>query len=137
VTVDHGAVLGARAGRSGRNGIGAGKGVIARRFRYRAIVRLGRTPRSCMTDGDRVIITYGALSDRCFGFVRGPKGDHKVPQIGEVSIPGTMSKSAPSTIDRGGPSATPDRRGAKIRQSRSDRDNVWIGRQCLLAAWWA
>jgi UDP-3-O-[3-hydroxymyristoyl] glucosamine N-acyltransferase len=135
VTVDPGAVIGARAEIGGGTVIGAGA-VIATGVRIGRDCSIGANA-SIMHAliGDRVIIHPGcAIGQDGFGFVRGPKGAHKVPQIGRVIIQDDVEIGANSTIDRGAIRDTVIGEGSKIDNLVQIAHNVWIGRHCLLAA---
>ena len=57
--------------------------------------------------GDRVIIHPGArIGQDGFGYLPGPRGHDKVPQVGRVIIQDEVEIGANTTIDRGA-SATP------------------------------
>lgn len=134
VTVDPGAVIGARAE------IGAGTVVAAG-----AVVGPGVCiGRDCSIGanvsivhaliGDRVIIHPGcAIGQDGFGFVRAPKGAHKVPQVGRVIIQDDVEIGANSTVDRGAIRDTVIGEGTKIDNLVQIAHNVLIGRHCLLA----
>jgi UDP-3-O-[3-hydroxymyristoyl] glucosamine N-acyltransferase len=134
VTVDPGAVIGARAEIGGGTVIGAGA-VIATGVRIGRDCSIGANA-SIMHAliGDRVIIHPGcAIGQDGFGFVRGPKGARKVPQIGRVIIQDDVEIGANSTIDRGAIRDTMIGEGTKIDNLVQIAHNVWIGRHCLLA----
>lgn len=134
VTVDPGAVIGAGAEIGSGTVIGAGAAIGAR-------VRIGRDcaigPNATILHaliGDRVIIHSGcAIGQDGFGFVRGPRGAHKVPQVGRVIIQDDVEIGANSTIDRGAIRDTVIGEGTKIDNMVHIAHNVSIGRHCLLA----
>ena len=65
--------------------------------------------------GDRVIIHAGArIGQDGFGYVRGPKGHLKVPQLGRVILQDDVEIGANTTIDRGGGRDTVIGEGTKI-----------------------
>jgi UDP-3-O-[3-hydroxymyristoyl] glucosamine N-acyltransferase len=135
VTVDPGAVIGARAEIGSGTVIGAGA-VIATGVRIGRDCSIGANA-SIMHAliGDRVIVHPGcAIGQDGFGFVRGPKGARKVPQIGRVIIQDDVEIGANSTIDRGAIRDTVIGEGTKIDNLVQIAHNVWIGRHCLLAA---
>jgi UDP-3-O-[3-hydroxymyristoyl] glucosamine N-acyltransferase len=135
VTVDPGAVIGARAEIGGGTVIAAGA-VIATGVRIGRDCSIGANA-SIMHAliGDRVIIHPGcAIGQDGFGFVRGPRGAHKVPQVGRVIIQDDVEIGANSTIDRGAIRDTVIGEGTKIDNLVQIAHNVWIGRHCLLAA---
>jgi UDP-3-O-[3-hydroxymyristoyl] glucosamine N-acyltransferase len=135
VTVDPAAVIGPGAE------IGSGT-VIAAGAVIGPQVRIGRDcvigPRASIMHaliGDRVIIHPGcAVGQDGFGFVRGPRGAHKVPQVGRVIIQDDVEIGANSTIDRGAIRDTVIGEGTKIDNLVQIAHNVSIGRHCLLAA---
>src|SRR5262245_40373999 len=135
VTVDPGAVIGARAEIGGGTVI-AGGAVIATGVRIGRDCSIGANASIMHTlIGDRVIIHPGcAIGQDGFGFVRGPRGAHKVPQIGRVIIQDDVEIGANSTIDRGAIRDTVIGEGTKIDNLVQIAHNVWIGRHCLLAA---
>ena len=135
VTVDPGAVIGARAEIGGGTVIAAGA-VIATGVRIGRDCSIGANA-SIMHAliGDRVIIHPGcAIGQDGFGFVRGPRGAHKVPQVGRVIIQDDVEIGANSAIDRGAIRDTVIGEGTKIDNLVQIAHNVWIGRHCLLAA---
>jgi len=135
VTVDPAAVIGAGAEIGSGTVIGAGA-VIG------PYVRIGRDcaigARAAIMHaliGDRVIIHPGcAIGQDGFGFVRGPHGAHKVPQVGRVIIQDDVEIGANSTIDRGAIRDTVIGEGTKIDNLVQIAHNVSIGRHCLFAA---
>src|SRR5262249_4538357 len=102
VTIDPGAVIGPRAEIGSGTVIGAGATIGAG-------VRVGRdcaiganVSISHALIGDRVIIHPGcAIGQDGFGFARGARGAHKIPQVGRVIIQDDVEIGANSTIDRG------------------------------------
>jgi UDP-3-O-[3-hydroxymyristoyl] glucosamine N-acyltransferase len=134
VTVDPGAVIGAGAEIGSGTVIGAGAAIGVK-------VRIGRDcaigPNSTITHaliGDRVIIHPGcAIGQDGFGFVRGPRGAHKVPQVGRVIIQDDVEIGANSNVDRGAIRDTVIGEGSKIDNLVQIAHNVSIGRHCLLA----
>jgi UDP-3-O-[3-hydroxymyristoyl] glucosamine N-acyltransferase len=134
VTVDPGAVIGAGAEIGSGTVIGAGAAIGVK-------VRIGRDcaigPNATIMHaliGDRVIIHPGcAIGQDGFGFVRGPRGAHKVPQVGRVIIQDDVEIGANCTIDRGAIRDTVIGEGSKIDNMVHIAHNVSIGRHCLLA----
>jgi UDP-3-O-[3-hydroxymyristoyl] glucosamine N-acyltransferase len=134
VTVDPGAVIGAGAEVGSGTVIGAGAAIGVK-------VRIGRDcaigPNATIMHaliGDRVIIHPGcAIGQDGFGFVRGPRGAHKVPQVGRVIIQDDVEIGANCTIDRGAIRDTVIGEGSKIDNMVHIAHNVSIGRHCLLA----
>jgi UDP-3-O-[3-hydroxymyristoyl] glucosamine N-acyltransferase len=111
------AVIGPRV-RIGRDGaVGAGASVL------HALI------------GDRVIIHPGCrIGQDGFGFILGPAGHLKVPQIGRVIIQDDVEIGAGSTIDRGGIRDTVIGEGTKIDNLVQVGHNVTIGRHCIIVA---
>jgi UDP-3-O-[3-hydroxymyristoyl] glucosamine N-acyltransferase len=134
VTVDPGAVIGPGAEIGSGTVIGAGATIGAK-------VCIGRDcaigPNATITHaliGDRVIIHPGcAIGQDGFGFVRGPRGAEKVPQVGRVIIQDEVEIGANSTVDRGAIRDTLIGEGTKIDNMVHIAHNVSIGRHCLLA----
>jgi len=135
VTVDPAAVIGAGAEIGSGTVIGAGA-VIGQHVRIGRDCAIGaRASIMHALIGDRVIIHPGcAIGQDGFGFVRGPRGAHKVPQIGRVIIQDDVEIGANSTIDRGAIRDTVIGEGTKIDNLVQIAHNVSIGRHCLLAA---
>ena len=134
VTVDPGAVIGPGAEIGSGTVIGAGAVIGAK-------VRIGRDcaigPNATIMHaliGDRVIIYPGCtIGQDGFGFVRGPRGAHKVPQVGRVIIQDDVEIGANSCVDRGAIRDTVIGEGSKIDNLVQIAHNVSIGRHCLLA----
>ena len=135
VTIDPGAVVGAGAE------IGSGT-VIGANAVIGANVRIGR---NCAIGanasvahaliGDRVIVHAGCLIGQDgFGFVMGPGGHRKIPQIGRVIIQDDVEIGAGTSIDRGGLRDTIIGEGTKIDNQVQVGHNVVIGRHCVLVA---
>jgi UDP-3-O-[3-hydroxymyristoyl] glucosamine N-acyltransferase len=134
VTVDPGAVIGAGAEIGSGTVIGAGAAIGVK-------VRIGRDcaigPNATIMHaliGDRVIIHPGcAIGQDGFGYVRGPRGAHKVPQVGRVIIQDDVEIGANSAVDRGAIRDTVIGEGSKIDNLVQIAHNVSIGRHCLFA----
>jgi UDP-3-O-[3-hydroxymyristoyl] glucosamine N-acyltransferase len=134
VTVDPGAVIGAGAEIGSGTVIGAGAAIGTK-------VRIGRDcaigPNATIMHaliGDRVIIHPGcAIGQDGFGYVRGPRGAHKVPQVGRVIIQDDVEIGANTTVDRGAIRDTVIGEGTKIDNLVQIAHNVSIGRHCLFA----
>jgi UDP-3-O-[3-hydroxymyristoyl] glucosamine N-acyltransferase len=134
VIVDPGAVIGAGAEIGSGTVIGAGAAIGVK-------VRIGRDcaigPNTSITHaliGDRVIIHPGcAIGQDGFGFVRGPRGAHKIPQVGRVIIQDDVEIGANCAVDRGAIRDTVIGEGSKIDNLVQIAHNVSIGRHCLLA----
>jgi len=85
--------------------------------------------------GDRVIIHPGCrIGQDGFGYVPGPAGHIKVPQIGRVIIQDNVEIGANTTIDRGGMRDTVIGEGTKIDNLVQIGHNVTIGRHCVLVS---
>jgi UDP-3-O-[3-hydroxymyristoyl] glucosamine N-acyltransferase len=84
--------------------------------------------------GNRVVIHGGAQIGReGFGFVAGPGGAERIPQIGRVIIQDDVEIGANTTIDRGAMADTVIGEGTKIDNLVQIAHNVEIGRHCLIA----
>jgi UDP-3-O-[3-hydroxymyristoyl] glucosamine N-acyltransferase len=85
--------------------------------------------------GDRVTLHAGVVvgSDG-FGYLPGPKGIHRIPQVGTVVIEDDVDVGANSTIDRAALGATVIGRGTKIDNLVMIAHGCRIGPYCLLAA---
>ena len=69
-----------------------------------------------------------------FGFLAGPGGHHKIPQVGRVIIQDDVEIGANTTIDRGANRDTVIGEGTKIDNLVQIGHNVSIGRHCILVA---
>jgi UDP-3-O-[3-hydroxymyristoyl] glucosamine N-acyltransferase len=135
VSVDPGAVIGPGAEIGGGTLIGA-TAVIG------AGVRIGRdcaigagTVLANTLIGDRVIIHPGCkIGQDGFGYVMGPGGHLKVPQVGRVIIQDDVEIGAGTAIDRGAIRDTVIGEGTKIDNLVQVGHNVSIGRHCVLVA---
>jgi len=134
VIVDPGAVIGAGAEIGSGTVIGAGA-IIGTKVRIGRDCAIG--PNATIMHaliGDRVIIHPGcAIGQDGFGYVRGPRGAHKVPQVGRVIIQDEVEIGANSCVDRGAIRDTVIGEGSKIDNLVQIAHNVSIGRHCLLA----
>jgi UDP-3-O-[3-hydroxymyristoyl] glucosamine N-acyltransferase len=85
--------------------------------------------------GDRVTVHAGAVvgSDG-FGYLPGPSGIRKIPQVGTVVIEDDVEIGANATIDRAALGATTIGRGTKIDNLVMVAHGCRIGPHCLLAA---
>jgi UDP-3-O-[3-hydroxymyristoyl] glucosamine N-acyltransferase len=135
VTLDPGVVVGPEAE------IGAGTAIAANAV-IGPQVRIGR---DCAVGagasvlhaliGDRVIIHAGChIGQDGFGYVMGPAGHLKVPQIGRVIIQDDVEVGAGTAIDRGAIRDTVIGEGTKIDNLVQVGHNVVIGRHCVLVA---
>ncbi len=85
--------------------------------------------------GDRVIIHPGCgIGQDGFGYVMGPRGHLKVPQLGRVIIQDDVEIGTGTAIDRGGTRDTVIGEGTKIDNLVQIGHNVSIGRHCVLVA---
>ncbi len=134
VVVDPAAVVGPRAEIGAGTVIGPGA-VIGPQVRIGRDCAIGaRVSIVHALLGDRVIIHPGcAIGQDGFGYVMGPKGHQKVPQIGRVIIQDAVEIGANSTIDRGALGDTVIGEGTKIDNLVQIAHNVTIGRHCVLA----
>ncbi len=88
-----------------------------------------------ITLGDRVILHAGVcIGADGFGYVRGPDGYHKFPQIGTVTIEDDVEIGAHTCIDRGALGETRIGRGTKIDNLVQIAHNVQIGAHVVIAA---
>lgn len=84
--------------------------------------------------GDRVIVHGGAqIGQDGFGFVPGPRGPERMPQLGRVIIQDDVEIGANTTIDRGALADTVIGDGTKIDNLVQIGHNVRIGRGCIVA----
>jgi len=135
VTVDPGAVIGAGAE------IGSGT-IVGANAVIGSNVRIGREcaigPNATVAHaliGDRVIVHAGCrIGQDGFGYVMGPGGHRKIPQIGRVIIQDDVEIGAGTSIDRGGLRDTVIGEGTKIDNQVQVGHNVVIGRHCVLVA---
>jgi UDP-3-O-[3-hydroxymyristoyl] glucosamine N-acyltransferase len=85
--------------------------------------------------GARSIIHSGTvIGSDGFGFVPGPEGHYKIPQLGTVVIEDDVEIGANCAIDRGALGATRVGRGAKIDNLVHLAHNVMVGEYSLLVA---
>ncbi len=83
--------------------------------------------------GDGVIVHNGAsIGQDGFGFVMGPDGHKKIPQIGRVIIQDNVEIGANTTIDRGANRDTVIGEGSKIDNLVQIAHNVVLGRHCII-----
>jgi UDP-3-O-[3-hydroxymyristoyl] glucosamine N-acyltransferase len=84
--------------------------------------------------GDRVIIAPNcAIGQDGFGYVIGPKGHLKFPQLGRVILQDDVELGALTAIDRGGLGDTVIGQGTKIDNLVHIAHNCRIGRHCMIA----
>jgi len=135
VVVEPGAVIGPRAE------IGSGT-IIGATAVIGPDVRIGRdcsigsgATISNALIGDRVIVHPGCrIGQDGFGFVMGPSGHLKIPQVGRVIIQDDVEIGAGTTIDRGAVRDTVVGEGTKIDNLVQIGHNVSIGRHCVVVA---
>jgi UDP-3-O-[3-hydroxymyristoyl] glucosamine N-acyltransferase len=135
VTIDPAAVVGPEAEIGSGTVIGAGA-VIGPQVRIGrdCSIASGTTIVHSLV-GDRVIIHPGChIGQDGFGFVMGPEGHVKVPQLGRVIIQDGVEIGAGTTIDRGANRDTVIGEGSKIDNLVQVGHNVVIGRHCIVVA---
>ncbi len=134
VTIEPGAVVGAGVS------IGSGTTICAN-----SVIGAGcKIGRDCII-APNVSLTYALIGNRVylhpgvrigqdgFGYVPGPAGLEKVPQLGRVIIQDGVEIGANTTIDRGSLSDTVIGEGTKIDNLVHVAHNVKIGRHCIVA----
>lgn len=85
--------------------------------------------------GNRVIMHPGVrIGQDGFGYIPGPAGMEKVPQLGRVVVQDDVEIGANTTIDRGALGDTVIGEGTKIDNLVQVGHNVKIGRCCAIAA---
>ena len=84
--------------------------------------------------GNRVILYGGVrIGQDGFGYIPGPQGPEKIPQIGRVIIQDDVEIGANSAVDRGALGDTIIGEGTKIDNLAQIAHNVRIGRCCIIA----
>jgi len=136
VSIGRGAVVGAGAEIGDRVTLGAGA-VLGAGVRVGADSQL--LARVVVYDhvsiGERVLAHAGCvLGADGFGFVPGPDGLEKFPQIGGLIIEDDVELGANTTIDRGALGDTLIGRGTKIDNLVQIAHNVRIGHHCAISA---
>ncbi len=134
VIVEPGAVIGPDVA-VGSGTIVAPNAIIGRMCQIgrNAYVGPGATVQYAML-GNRVVIHAGArIGQDGFGFVGGPTGPERMPQIGRVVIQDNVEIGANATVDRGALSDTVIGENTKIDNLVQIAHNVRIGRNCLIA----
>lgn len=87
------------------------------------------------TIGDGVILHTGVvIGTDGFGYVRGPEGYVKFPQIGTVVIENDVEIGANTCVDRGALGETRIGKGTKIDNLVQIAHNVQIGKRVIIAA---
>jgi UDP-3-O-[3-hydroxymyristoyl] glucosamine N-acyltransferase len=135
VTLSPGCIIGANVeiGRGTR--IGPGVSVAAGSTLGRNCDIGANATIHCAFIGDNVIIGPSAnIGHDGFGFVPGPNGLEKVPQLGRVIIQNSVEVGAGTCIDRGSLDDTVIGEGTKIDNMVQVAHNVQIGRNCAIAA---
>jgi len=135
VVVDPGAVIGQGAE------IGSGT-VVGANAVIGAGTRIGRDcsigPGASILNalvGDRVVIHPGArIGQDGFGYIPGPRGMIKVPQLGRVIVQDDVEIGAGTAIDRGAGRDTMIGEGTKIDNLVQIGHNVSIGRHCIIVS---
>jgi UDP-3-O-[3-hydroxymyristoyl] glucosamine N-acyltransferase len=96
--------------------------------------------------GPHVSISHALIGDRCtihggthigqdgFGFVGGPAGHFKIPQLGRVIIQDDVEIGANVAIDRGALGDTVIGEGTKIDNLVQIGHNTRVGRRCIIVA---
>jgi UDP-3-O-[3-hydroxymyristoyl] glucosamine N-acyltransferase len=134
VVVEPGAVIGPEAA-VGANSVIAANAVVGRGCQVGRNCFIG--PHVTLQHaliGDGVIIHAGVrIGQDGFGYVAGPKGPEKMPQIGRVIIQSGAEIGANTTIDRGALSDTVIGENTKIDNLVQIAHNVRVGRNCLIA----
>ena len=84
--------------------------------------------------GSRVVLHAGVvIGADGFGYVRGPEGYHRFPQLGTVVIADDVEIGANSCIDRGALGNTRVGRGTKIDNLVMIAHNVQVGERVIMA----
>jgi UDP-3-O-[3-hydroxymyristoyl] glucosamine N-acyltransferase len=135
VSIDPGAVVGPRAEIGSGTIIGAGA-VIGPDVRIGRDCAIGAHASISNTlIGDRVIVhPNAAIGQDGFGFLMGPEGHRKIPQIARVIIQDDVEIGAGTAIDRGVLRDTVIGEGTKIDNHVQVGHNVSIGRHCVIVA---
>lgn len=85
--------------------------------------------------GDRVIVHAGTVVGADgFGYLAGPRGQVKIPQVGIVEVGDDVELGALVTIDRATTGRTVIGAGSKLDNQVHIAHNVRIGRSCALSA---
>jgi UDP-3-O-[3-hydroxymyristoyl] glucosamine N-acyltransferase len=84
--------------------------------------------------GDEVIVQPGVIIGASgFGFISGPDGHRKIPQLGRVIVQDRVEVGANTTIDRAALGDTVIGEGTKIDNLVQIGHNTRIGRHCVIA----
>lgn len=93
------------------------------------------TVRECCVLGDRVIVHAGSVVGADgFGYLAGPAGQVKIPQVGIVEVQDDVELGAHVTIDRATTGRTVIGAGSKLDNQVHVAHNVRLGRHCALSA---
>jgi UDP-3-O-[3-hydroxymyristoyl] glucosamine N-acyltransferase len=85
--------------------------------------------------GDRVVIHAGAvIGAEGFGFVPGPDGLRRLPQVGRVRLDDDVEVGCGSTIDRAAMGETHIGAGTKIDNLVQIAHGVQVGRRCAISS---
>jgi UDP-3-O-[3-hydroxymyristoyl] glucosamine N-acyltransferase len=135
VSIDPGAVIGPGAEIGSGSLIGA-YSVIGPRVRIgRDCAIASQVTVAHAILGDGVILHPGVrIGQDGFGYVMGPQGHLKVPQLGRVIVGDNVEVGANSTIDRGSGRDTLIGEGTKIDNLVQIAHNVTIGKHCVIVA---
>jgi len=99
------------------------------------LIHSGVTVREGILIGDRVIVHSGAvIGSDGFGYLPGPEGIRKVPQVGIVEIQDQVEVGANVCIDRATTGRTVIGAGTKIDNQVQIGHNVILGKHCSLSA---
>ncbi|WP_370319268.1 UDP-3-O-(3-hydroxymyristoyl)glucosamine N-acyltransferase [Oricola sp.] len=133
--VEPGAVIGDYAA-VGRNSVIGANAVVGDHCQIGRECRIGPSATiQYSLIGNGVYIFGGAqIGQDGFGFMPGPSGLEKVPQLGRVIIQDRVEIGANTTIDRGALDDTVIGEGTKIDNLVQIAHNVRIGRHCVIAA---
>ncbi len=133
VTIDPGVVIGPRA-EIGPRTVNAPGATIGPDVRIGRDCTIGAgAALTYALVGDRVIIHSGVrIGQDGYGYISGPKGHEKIPQLGRVIIQDDVEIGTNTTIDRGSIRDTVIGEGTKIDNLVQIGHNALIGRHCLL-----
>ncbi|MEP3438699.1 MAG: UDP-3-O-(3-hydroxymyristoyl)glucosamine N-acyltransferase [Hoeflea sp.] len=133
--VEAGAVVGARveigAGSVIASGAAIGEGTLIGR---NCNIGHSVTVQHALIGNHVIIHPSASIGQDGFGYVPGPAGLIKIPQIGRVIIQDHVEIGASTTIDRGALDDTVIGEGTKIDNLVQIAHNVRIGRHCVIVA---
>jgi UDP-3-O-[3-hydroxymyristoyl] glucosamine N-acyltransferase len=99
------------------------------------VAHAGAVVREEVRIGDRVLLHAGAvIGSDGFGYLPGPDGNRKIPQIGTVVLEDDVEIGANATVDRAALGETRIGRGTKIDNLVTVAHGCRVGPHCLLAA---